>query len=103
MGSLWGGIGKAVKHNWMFIHMHKPKGVYLHVFAFKSDISPKIYNHLPPVAPVALIFVSQFTTLVITETSTIGFMAMKFRIDNHGPQRLNPDFGYRQIFPVVRR
>lgn len=86
--------------------MHKPKGVYLHVFAFKSDISPKIYNHLPPVAPVApvaLIFVSQFTTLVITETSTIGFMAMKFRIDNHGPQRLNPDFGYRQIFPVVRR
>lgn len=90
----------------MFIHMHEPKGVYLHVFAFKSDISPKIYNHLPPVAPVApvaLIFVSQFTTLVITETSTIGFMAMKFRIDNHGPQRLNPDFGYRQIFPVVRR
>lgn len=87
----------------MFIHMHKPKGVYLHVFAFKLDISPKIYNHLPPVAPVARIFVSQFTTLVITETSTIGFMAMKFRIDNHGPQRLNPDFGYRQIFPVVRR
>lgn len=86
--------------------MHKPKGVYLHVFAFKSDISPKIYNHLPPVAPVApvaLIFVSQFTTLVITETSTIGFIAMIFRMDNHGPQRLNPDFGYRQIFPVVRR
>lgn len=54
-------------------------------------------------APVALIFVSQFTTLVITETLTIGFMAMKFRIDNHGPQRLNPDFGYRQISPVVRR
>lgn len=86
--------------------MHKPKGVYLHVFAFKLDISPKIYNHLPPVAPVApvaLIFVSQFTTLVITETSTIGFIAMIFRMDNHGPQRLNPDFGYRQIFPVVRR
>lgn len=86
--------------------MHKPKGVYLHVFAFKSDISPKIYNHLPPVAPVApvaRIFVSQFTTLVITETSTIGFIAMIFRMDNHGPQRLNPDFGYRQIFPVVRR
>lgn len=90
----------------MFIHMHEPKGVYLHVFAFKSDISPKIYNHLPPVAPVApvaRIFVSQFTTLVITETSTIGFIAMIFRMDNHGPQRLNPDFGYRQIFPVVRR
>lgn len=86
--------------------MHKPKGVYLHVFAFKSDISPKMYNHLPPVAPVApvaRIFVSQFTTEVITETSAIGFMAMKFRMDNHGPQRLNPDFGYRQIFPVVRR
>lgn len=86
--------------------MHEPKGVYLHVFAFKSDISPKIYNHLPPVAPVApvaRIFVSQFTTLVITETSTIGFIAMIFRMDNHGPQRLNPDFGYRQIFPVVRR
>lgn len=86
--------------------MHEPKGVYLHVFAFKLDISPKIYNHLPPVAPVApvaRIFVSQFTTLVITETSTIGFIAMIFRMDNHGPQRLNPDFGYRQIFPVVRR
>lgn len=87
----------------MFIHMHKPKGVYLHVFAFKLDISPKIYNHLPPVAPVARIFVSQFTTLVITETSTIGFIAMIFRMDNHGPQRLNPVFGYRQISPVVRR